>query len=945
MTGETIFRFFSTRPAAPLRLSRPTRVVIDPYALTEKRSVFYQQLEALTGKSTREEVAAATRTFMASEAFGARLSDFDPDISALKDWFSENRSRNAQEALLSDELSLVLEKALSPELAALSGNLADSLMALALTRAGSKHDNEGLVLAAKFLHFRFSDVAPGETETLGTFTARHVVALPAFLNELLQFTEETPPREAVTDPGAADAERAATLEKAHREISGTFRSVVFNRTLADTLAPGPSGTAEDGRMPLKRSVTADPVLSPAALAQLSTGTKNLLATLNVDASKGNPFSMLDRIEDEMLSLSATLEEPAETFLVQVGGAVLDAGKFRSAFTSAPYVSAGTVTKTLLSSCTYAAGIGDLLLVKQQLKGYRLGEIAHIENVLQGEKRERNHRRLNRVTDEFFTEEEREETRERDLETTERNEIQNEISRTAARELSLDVGVQVSGSFGPSVSFDSQVDSSFSSSVEESQRKATTFSRELTEKSSETIRERVKKERRKITLEEIEEVNQHRFENDSGGNIRGVYRWMDKLYDAQVMSYGQRMIFDFVVPEPAAFFLCALAETPPEGTKMPKPNPPMFMKRPLAPGDLTRTNYQGYVRAYHVTGAPEPPPQIVTVSHFDSQDGTNKNDYARAAKLQLPENYAAYAAWVGTDNVHPNNDDFSAHIVIGGSTADLSSWGWDHLVFSQRREKEIALAIHYRRIFNFSVAIDVFCELTVTGFTAWQNKMYEAIMEAYRLKLAEFEENAAAASVRRGSYDVLGADPACNKNITRDELRKLVLMLLTKNAVPGLDSYLSQAEPVIDPEKACANGSVIRFFENAFEWNNMAYVMYPYFWGRKARWTSAIRLAGTDTDFTAFLKAGAARVQLAVRPGFEKAVVHFIQFGEIWEGNDAPVMEDDTYLPIIQEITENLGTMEEGVPYPKNSKPWEVSVPTSLVYLQENVPVFEDPLEA
>ncbi|HYO13228.1 MAG TPA: protein-arginine deiminase family protein [Thermoanaerobaculia bacterium] len=43
---------------------------------------------------------------------------------------------------------------------------------------------------------------------------------------------------------------------------------------------------------------------------------------------------------------------------------------------------------------FQAGIGDLLLVRQKLKAHELGEFAHVENVLQGETREREHRRLN-----------------------------------------------------------------------------------------------------------------------------------------------------------------------------------------------------------------------------------------------------------------------------------------------------------------------------------------------------------------------------------------------------------------------------------------------------------------------------------------------------------------------------------------------------------------------
>jgi hypothetical protein len=144
-------------------------------------------------------------------------------------------------------------------------------------------------------------------------------------------------------------------------------------------------------------------------------------------------------------------------------------------------------------------------------------------------------------------------------------------------------------------------------------------------------------------------------------------------------------------------------------------------------------------------------------------------------------------------------------------------------------------------------------------------------------------------------------------------------------------------------KACMNGSKIRFFENAFEWNNMTYVLYPYFWGRHARWISALHLTDPDLDFAAFLRAGAARVQVPVRPGFERAVAYFCQVGEIWEGNDVPLIGDSLYVPIVEEITENLGKLDEGVPYPEGSEPWEVTVPTSLVVVQnlEEIPNIRD----
>lgn len=93
-------------------------------------------------------------------------------------------------------------------------------------------------------------------------------------------------------------------------------------------------------------------------------------------------------------------------------------------------------------------------------------------------------------------------------------------------------------------------------------------------------------------------------------------------------------------------------------------------------------------------------------------------------------------------------------------------------------------------------------------------------------------------------------------------------------------------------------------------------------------------ATSPSALAAFLKAGAARVQIPVRPEFGKAVAFYCQTGMIWGSNDVPLIGDDLYVPIVKEITENLGKLDDGVPYPADSQPWEVTIPTSLVVLQD-----------
>ena len=40
------------------------------------------------------------------------------------------------------------------------------------------------------------------------------------------------------------------------------------------------------------------------------------------------------------------------------------------------------------------------------------------------------------------------------------------------------------------------------------------------------------------------------------HIAGIYHWVNKIYNAQILNYGKRTMAEFIVPEPAAFYLFA-----------------------------------------------------------------------------------------------------------------------------------------------------------------------------------------------------------------------------------------------------------------------------------------------------------------------------------------------------------------------------------------------------
>ena len=195
-----------------------------------------------------------------------------------------------------------------------------------------------------------------------------------------------------------------------------------------------------------------------------------------------------------------------------------------------------------------AGIADLLVVKQQLVHYEAVDIAHIENVLKGEKKAREHT-LRRETEEFtLTETETTTSEERELESTTRFEMSQETSETIKEDASLKAGLTVSGKYGPTVEFSASAEGSASRSKEVATKTAASFSQDVTERSANKVTERVLARSSLRVTNEVIDKNSHELDNVKGtGHISGVYQWVNKVYQAQMFNYGIRMLYDFMVP--------------------------------------------------------------------------------------------------------------------------------------------------------------------------------------------------------------------------------------------------------------------------------------------------------------------------------------------------------------------------------------------------------------
>ena len=431
------------------------------------------------------------------------------------------------------------------------------------------------------------------------------------------------------------------------------------------------------------------------------------------------------------------------------------------------------------------------------------------------------------------------------------------------------------------------------------------------------------------VRQFEETTEHGINNPAGnGHVIGAYQWVDKVYEAQVYNYGKRMMFDLMNPEPGAFWLYASTSRPAPGTTSVKPTP--FN---LSPAQIDEYNYKYYVHQYEVAGVKPPPAPYVAVSK--TVDGAASNDddgtLTKIADVPIPDGYQAVTANT-TGLLTFWHGDWTVDYAVGKTSWRQSSGtSWSHTYTMSAEEGTLPFAVKTFHVAKVAVAVEVTCQRTARALDAWRLETHAAIQQAYLKLLRDYQDELAALQVQAANA-IVGRNPAENRQVERAELRKHAIATLTAQQFDlfGAVSTAPQGFPELDLLEADAEGRYIRFFEQAFEWEQMMYLFYPYYWGRKDNWLARSQLQDVDPQFADFLKAGAARVVLPVRPGFETAVAHFLDTGEIWDGANPPLLTSPLYVSIIQEIKErDLAPGDEVA----QGDPWDVRLPTTLVRLR------------
>lgn len=633
-------------------------------------------------------------------------------------------------------------------------------------------------------------------------------------------------------------------------------------------------------------------------------------------------------------------------------------------------------------------IGDFKRVEQEVKCYVPGEVAHIENILQGELKSRETRRLTRTEETTYYESETTEESERDVQTTDRFEMEKETENVIATDTNITAGLDVSANYGV-VKLNASAGFSTNISTENATRQAVEYAKSVTERARNRMVKKIKESRSSTTIREFEDKNIHTIDNTENDNVVGVYRWVDKIYKASLMNYGKRMMIKFHIIEPSRYYKFTQSTNPFAEVHIPE-SPDKIAENAYRDNnpannsmvqlnsfkDINEHNYALWAKVYGAVVNPPPKEYIIIGTGLDKQfiktPAENlinptlvDQNVGQIKDLVIPSGYKGSKATVRMGLIndgHRHNGQARAHIFVGSSdfyfdaniqnpsTNPQASFGAQTQILSENTDHRLAyngtndtlvpVTFQATNCFVLSATISLTCKRSPELFDTWKKETYEAILTAYQNKLTEAEYAKSQIAATAG-IQIKGKNPLTNKKIIATELKKHCIdnvrfytqpLLSHKlNQVPSYIRELDNDEPDITPIDYIPyiqHGRYINAIEECLDWKNMTYELFDYFWGDYKQWTSLINQEDTDPLFENFLKAGSSTVVVPVKPGYEKLFSYHLKTGKLWYGADVPIADElDNY------IDDELGDVDPNAE-PDCEACWTIKLPTKLTILQK-----------
>jgi hypothetical protein len=531
--------------------------------------------------------------------------------------------------------------------------------------------------------------------------------------------------------------------------------------------------------------------------------------------------------------------------------------------------------------------------------------------------------------------------------TENTELAQATTSQTAHANQFNVNGTVTGTYGPVTA---TVNSSFSSQDQDSQsaNESRKHAIATTRKASARVKQEHKVTISATTVTGSSESSTRVLQNPSPTTpIRIDYFSLMRKWHVGLYRYGLRLTYDIAIPEPGSAMRKFYAELQELKGKL---GPFRFVDasgQEVTHGQIATMSYDDLLKLADQVGASLPPP-IKAAPPVRKNDNPPAGDGWHFVKLDfdLPQDTEIAKVHLYADLGTLKGKGLT--IVVEGTTPtfrrDLGGGGIvDEDVPSFLVGATGPQTVYFNLIDVGPAYIEIEASLrpTADALARWRNDVWNALYNAAQTNYYAGQQDIAN-RVAALEDKIAGVDTLTLRREENEEVMKGVLRwLLGPNFHFMPDDVFAQflmQSPLLNPngnidllhgtviDAARGDGlavtaggwypmfqyqEMIKFVNEAIEWENVLYFLYSYFWDIPTSWDFVRQIRHSDPTRQAFLRAGSARVVLTVRPGWEQAWVAFVEAGIFGDTIDPRFTHP--YLDIAAEMQAYAQTNYPGIP--------------------------------
>jgi Type II secretion system (T2SS), protein G len=408
------------------------------------------------------------------------------------------------------------------------------------------------------------------------------------------------------------------------------------------------------------------------------------------------------------------------------------------------------------------------------------------------------------------------------------------------------------------------------------------------------------------------------------SLRIDYFQLARKWKMDLLRYGLRMTYDIVIPNPGSGIgklvedvkvLDKLIDTP-FTFDLPLS---AITYNSLAPNPNAISNYDQLAAQYDASVTAPPVARRYVNVHKESPEVEYDHVNFDSVEFEIDENYFVYECLLEVDCEHDKGDKRSYIQMLDGESLAA---GLNSLIGTSGK---LSIDFELQYIHKYAINITFTCRPKVQMLLDWRlgvwNQIRQAAEDTYTKSIQSYKDQRAKLLQEIADFDALTL-----RRMEQEEIMKGVLHWLLGPdfyLVPfdianlfGPDTNDPGVQVVLDPNRlselewleVMEHGEFIKYLHNAIEWENVLYFTYPYFWDDNKLWEFKKFLHHPDSTHRTFLRAGAARVVLTIRPGFEASFTSLIESGSF-----GALPGPHPYVAIAQEIQDYANTNYPGFP--------------------------------